>query len=489
MTGPASNESRAWSTAPLGLLHLDADGYVLRANDTFVGWVAGQDAGTGVAGRRIGDLLTVGGRIYWDTHVAPALTLAGQVEAVRVEVRTAAGPLPALLTARTRPRDGAIDVALLAVRRRAEFEQELVRARSAAERSTERLRWVQHATAALSHAAGPEQVRAALLAAVAAHPGVAAVRLQTAGGLQAGDPTGGRHPGPDGRLSVPVAGAAGTHGDLVVQVRGRPAEATVDVDALATIAQQGGVALDRALLHERSMSVAHELQHAMLTIDLPHREDVTVSAGYRPADSGMEVGGDWYDAFWVAPAVLALVVGDVVGHGLLAATAMGQLRTATRALAGPGLGPGRVLDRVDGFVVDRETGFGSTLVYAELDTGSGVLAYACAGHLPPLHVTDAGAEFLWEGRSTPLGVHHRRVGPPRRQGRVRLAAGDTVLLYTDGVVERRDVPLTDGLAGLARTAGRPAAGAALTTQVLDAGPNRRDDACVLAVTWSGTAGT
>ncbi|GAA1985746.1 hypothetical protein GCM10009718_23870 [Isoptericola halotolerans] len=467
----------AWSTAPLGLLHLDTDGHVLRANDTFVAWAAGPDgAAHEVTGRRIGDLLTVGGRIYWDTHVTPTLTLTGRVEAVRIEVRTPDGPLPALLTAAVTP--SGIDVAVLAVRRRAEFEQQLVRARETAERSAERLRWVQQATAALSHAAGGDQVRAALLAAVGSHPGVADVALErpvaAAGGVRRG---------PQGDLTVAVVGAAGSHGDLVVGVRGRPADPPLDIDALATIAQQGGVALDRALLHERSMSVAHELQHAMLTVDLPRRHDVVVSAQYVPADSGMEVGGDWYDAFWVDPTTLAVVVGDVVGSGLAAATTMGQLRTATRALAGPDLGPAQVLDLVDRFVVDRQVGFGSTLVYAELDTGSGVLSYACAGHLPPLRVGRDAVEYLWDGRSTPLGAHPGQVGPPRGQGQVRLAPGDAVLLYTDGVVERRDQALPDGLAHLARTVRRPPAGEALRAQVTATGSTRRDDACVLAVTW------
>ncbi|WP_407317831.1 SpoIIE family protein phosphatase [Isoptericola halotolerans] len=475
-----STEARDWATAPRGLLHLDADGYVLRANDTFVDWIAGQDPATAVTGRRIGDLLTVGGRIYWDTHVAPTLSLTGHVDAVRVEVRTDEGPLPALLTARAVA--GGVAVALLEVRRRAEFEQELLRARAEAERSAERLRWVQHATSALSHAAGTEQVRAALLAAVGEHPGVGEATLVH---TDPDVPSDGVHRGPHGRLSVAMAGAAGSHGDLVVTVRGRPADEAVDVDALATIAQQGAVALDRALLYERSISVAHELQHAMLTVDLPHRDDVTVAAGYRPADSGMQVGGDWYDAFWIAPQTLAVVVGDVVGHGLVAATAMGQLRTATRALAAPGLGPAGVLDSVDRFVVDRDTGFGSTLVYAELDVAGGLLSYACAGHLPPLRVAGGTGDYLWDGRSTPLGVHGGRVGPPREQGQVRLGAGDAVLLYTDGVVERRDQPLSDGLAGLARAVRRAPTGEALAAHVLDAGPNPRDDACVLALTWSG----
>ena len=127
------------------------------------------------------------------------------------------------------------------------------------------------------------------------------------------------------------------------------------------------------------MSVAHELQRAMLPDQLPQPYGARISADYRPAERSLEVGGDWYDAFWVDDTTLALTVGDVVGHGLQSATAMGQLRTVVRSYAESGVGASGVLTRVNRFVQRRSVGFGSTLVYTELDVITGRLTFACAG--------------------------------------------------------------------------------------------------------------
>ncbi|MGW8568484.1 PP2C family protein-serine/threonine phosphatase [Isoptericola sp. NPDC055881] len=503
----------AWSRAPVAMLRLDADGKVLDANATFLHWSAGHAPGrtppppvdglpVHLRGTPLSSLITVGGRIYWDTHVAPALALSGSVEDVALELRTPGGPLPVLLTARRRAlahgRGGhEIDVAMFAARARAEFEHELVRARTASQLWAEQLRWVQEATAALSRVAGVAQVRDALVAAVGRHAAVADVTLHGPGPLP---PTA---PAP-GRLVVPVEGVHRSWGHLVVVPHARPGDTPPDRDALTTIAQQGAVALDRARLAEQSVSVAHELQHAMLADDLPERADLDIVAEYLPATSGLEVGGDWYDVFDLdrqpgqqpdqqpGPAgavttggVLAVVMGDVVGHGLASATAMGQLRTATRALAEPGLGPAAVLDRLDGFVRHHDVGFGSTVLYAELDTADATLTYACAGHLPPLHVRRHGApQYLWAGRSTPLGVGRLPCG--RTEGTVHLDPGDVVVLYTDGVVERRDLPLREGLDDLAGRAAHLARSGQALTRLVDVGANQRDDACLLALTWHGT---
>ncbi|WP_402465401.1 PP2C family protein-serine/threonine phosphatase [Isoptericola aurantiacus] len=472
-----------WPASPAGLARLDADGYVLAANDTLLGWVAPPEDAEGAAhrvlGRRVGDLLTAGGRIYWDTHVVPTLVLAGTVESVALGLRTAAGTLPVMLTARTDAAAGTVEVAMMAVRERAEFHQTLMRSHAAAERWAERLRWVQDATAALSRAVGVPQVRDALLDAVARHPSVAAVALRRP--LPDPAPDGAPQRTTPGRIVVAVVGASGSHGDLVVTTHDRAGDASLDVDALGTIAQQGAVALDRAHLHEQNASVAHELQHAMLTVDLPRHPGLRMAAEYRPAERGLEVGGDWYDAFWLDTTRVAVVIGDVVGHGLAAATAMGQLRTATRALAAPDCGPEVVVDLVDRFVADRHVGFGSTVAYGVLDLESSRFSYACAGHLPPLLVrATGGCEFLRGGRSTPLGV--RAVGA-RTRGQVRLDPGDTVLLYTDGVVERRDQSLPDGLNELALAAVTHARAGTLGTGIVQSGGDGRDDACVLALTW------
>ncbi len=477
-----ARRARSWGSAPVALARLDPDGRVLDANETFLSWAG--TAAERVAGRRLGDLLTVGGRIYWETHIGPMLALQGRVDEVAVELRTGADPLPVLLSAARRTgEDPGLDVAMFASRGRIRFERDLLAARTAAERSAERLRWVQEATAALARAAGVGGVTDALVQAVCANPAVASVELVAPGAAVPG----GTAPGDD-RTVVPVVGESRSHGLLVVTSHGRPGDEPLDLDALVTIARQGAIAFDRAALHEQSVSVAHELQHAMLTQRLPRRPDLEVAAEYRPAVSGLEVGGDWYDAFALDDATVAVAVGDVVGHGLHAATAMGQLRTATQALARPGLGPATLLSLVDDFVVRRDVGFAATLVYAELDTRTATLTYACAGHLPPLRVrADGGAEYLWSGRSGPLGVPSVR--GPRTQGTVRLDPGDLVLLYTDGVVERRDRSLLEGLDRLAQVAGRGERDREgdLIEHVFDVEANQRDDACVLHLAWHGTA--
>ena len=123
---------------------------------------------------------------------------------------------------------------------------------------------------------------------------------------------------------------------------------------------------------------------------------------------------------------------------------MGQLRSAVRALASTGLTPGPLLDALDGYARRHEVGQMTTLAYAELDLDSGVLVLACAGHPPPAMTTlDGPASFLWDGRSTPLDASAQPT--PRPASTVTLAPGATVVLFTDGLFERVDRPLQEGL--------------------------------------------
>jgi serine/threonine-protein kinase RsbW len=203
----------------------------------------------------------------------------------------------------------------------------------------------------------------------------------------------------------------------------------------------------------------------------------------------LEVGGDWYDVFLAEPGVLSFVVGDVVGRGLRAASAMGQLRSAVRAVAGPGVGPARLLSRLDRFVEQVEAAGMATLAYAELDLATGVVRYSCAGHPPPLLLAADGAlDLLWEGRSTPLGAFLHPVERP--EALLQLAPGDRLLLYTDGLIERRDRNLDDGLALLSAAAGATRsdpldASVTTLTGVLLEDEQGRDDVCVLLLSWGG----
>jgi serine/threonine-protein kinase RsbW len=248
------------------------------------------------------------------------------------------------------------------------------------------------------------------------------------------------------------------------------------------IAVRAAIALDNALLYERERDVSHSLQLGLLGGALPAFDLVVVAAAYRPGTAALEVGGDWYDAFPLPSGAIGLVVGDVVGHGLEAAVAMGQLRGAVSALAQTG-GPGSILRRLDGFVETVPAAATATLAYVELDTVTGRIAYACAGHPPPLVVSpDGRARYLWDGRSAPLGS---MLGDERGEAVDSLEPGETLVLYTDGLVERRSESFDLGLERLAIAARVEwEDSAALADDICDAllgGQSQDDDVCVLTV--------
>jgi phosphoserine phosphatase RsbU/P len=242
---------------------------------------------------------------------------------------------------------------------------------------------------------------------------------------------------------------------------------------------------EQELLHarRREQQIAQELQRSLLSGERPQTPDLDLDVFYRPAVAGLEVGGDWHDAFWLGEGRVALVVGDVVGRGIEAAATMGQLRSALRALASTGLRPGALLEALDRFAARHGVGRMTTLVYADLRIETGELRHACAGHPPPLLVAaDGAACFLEGGRSTPLDAAIRPGARP--EGRVDLAHGDRVVLYTDGVIERRDRPLAAGLEHLIsaiREAGEAFTVSALARTMEDA--DHPDDVCLLSARY------
>ncbi|MCU1373070.1 MAG: hypothetical protein JWO68_356 [Actinomycetia bacterium] len=252
-----------------------------------------------------------------------------------------------------------------------------------------------------------------------------------------------------------------------------------DLALVGELAARAGVAVENALLYQWQHTLAEQLQQAVLPDVLPEVAGVVVDACYRPASMGAEVGGDWYDAFTLRDGRVGLAVGDVSGHGLHAASAMGRLRNALRAYALAGDEPAAVLDRLCDFH-DASEVF-ATLVYAVLDPETGELRWANAGHLTPFLRREGTVTVLEGPVGPPIGVD---ATIRYAETAVRLAAGDVVLICTDGLVERRGEDLDVGMGELAAAlvAGGPIEGLSEAVVRAVLGPRENDDdVCVLAV--------
>ena len=168
---------------------------------------------------------------------------------------------------------------------------------------------------------------------------------------------------------------------------------------------------------EQQHEVAVLLERSLLAGELPADGRFEVGVTYRPAVRGDEVGGDWYDAFWLDDADgLGVVVGDVVGRGIGAAATMGQLRSAVRAFASTGMGPAAAMDALDAYSRRHAVGDLATVVHVQADLARGTMRYACAGHLPPvLHGAGPGAAVP-VGRSLPPAQRGPRRAVARRGG-------------------------------------------------------------------------
>jgi anti-anti-sigma factor len=220
-------------------------------------------------------------------------------------------------------------------------------------------------------------------------------------------------------------------------------------NAQAALEETAGVLQERVrevqALLERERRIAETLQRSLLPQRLPRVPGVALAGRYLPGAAGLEVGGDWYDVFLLPGGRVGLTIGDVVGRGLTAAATMGQLRTGLRAYALESASPAAVLDRLNRLVQELETPQIATMVYAVLDPETGRLTYAVAGHPPPLLLSgDGTARYLPADGCPPLGVW----GEPCRDEGVMLDPGSTLLLYTDGLVERRARSIDDGLEAL-----------------------------------------
>ena len=220
-----------------------------------------------------------------------------------------------------------------------------------------------------------------------------------------------------------------------------------EVDQLEEIASLTLEALERLRAAQVEHRILERLQERLLEVDL-RAPTATVSVRYQPADSALLLGGDWYDVISFPDGRLGVSVGDVVGHGLPAATVMGQLRSALGVAATTTSEPAAAVDLVDAYARRLPTATGATLIYLVLDP-AGTLTWCSAGHVPALVEDGSEPRFLGGPHRPPLGASR---GDGRDADDMPLPPGSLVLVYTDGLVERRGEPLDAGLMRLQRLA-------------------------------------
>jgi anti-sigma regulatory factor (Ser/Thr protein kinase)/anti-anti-sigma regulatory factor len=227
--------------------------------------------------------------------------------------------------------------------------------------------------------------------------------------------------------------------------------------------------------------IVAELQEALLPTALPVLPRARIAARYLVAGHEQSAGGDWFDAIPLADGSVALVVGDVVGHGVAASAAMGQLRAVLADLLAAEPDLGHVLRRTDAFAARMPALRAATLTLAVLDPAGGRLRYTTCGHPPPLVIRADGSSRYLEGTGTgPLGT-----GSPPVLAASALAPGELVLLYSDGLIERPDRTVAEGMAELAVVAADTAANPGLA---LGADPAAAERVCRLTVEMLTRAG-
>ncbi len=258
----------------------------------------------------------------------------------------------------------------------------------------------------------------------------------------------------------------------------------------AEIGRRAGVALDNARSYGQQRQAAVALQRSLLTV-LPAPGHLEIAARYLPASAGVEIGGDWYDAFQLSDGATSIVIGDILGHDLTAAGHMGQVRNLLRGIAADRLHPpSDIITRLDRALLSLDVGALATCLHARIEqspeqraSGLRTLRWTSAGHPPAALVTaDGRVRLLDEPGDLMLGVDPDL---PRHDHSVTVEPGDTIWLYTDGLVERSELPLEQGLARLRRTltavAGMPlerACDVLLERMLPDGHP---DDVALLAV--------
>ena len=209
------------------------------------------------------------------------------------------------------------------------------------------------------------------------------------------------------------------------------------------LAQLASITIGNAQLYQREHEIAAELQRSLLPQDLPSLPGIEVAVRYYAGATGVDIGGDWYDVFPVGDKSFALVLGDVAGRGIKAASVMGQLRMALRVYALQERSPSDVVARLDRLVQQLGLVEFATLAYAVWTPDQGGLDLVLAGHPAPLVMAPKGEiSYALAEPSAPLGAVPDAIFQTTH---LDIAQGSTLLLYSDGLVEARDLPLDAGL--------------------------------------------
>ena len=418
----------------------------MRVNETFLRWTGyAREELVGV--KRFQDLLTPGGRIYHETHYAPLLRMQGSVREIAVDIVCADGRrLPVLMNSvLLTDADGEpqmVRTTLFDATERKRYERELLAARDRERAAREQVERLQRITAALAAAPDAEAIAEAVTGEL-----MAALRRRSAWRSRASssrerefdDDAG------DGAARARGRAAIARDGLLRAGPRSTPRPFAPDERAfLVAVARQTALALERARLYEETRDVAHTLQRSLLAGAPPGDPRFEIATLYQPAVEHLEVGGDWHDAFALPGGKVGIVVGDVVGRGLRAASAMGQLRSAVRALAGAGLGPEAVIAPPRHV---RRAGRGRPVRDARLRRGRSRHRRGRARRRRPppadparrraARSTSAAARRRWASIDADAAAH------PGHASRSPRATG--FVLYTDGLVERRSESLDVGI--------------------------------------------
>jgi serine phosphatase RsbU (regulator of sigma subunit) len=256
-----------------------------------------------------------------------------------------------------------------------------------------------------------------------------------------------REAGVHSGLTVPIAARGVVLGTVSLFRMRQPEISEEEVALTEDVLARSAICLDNARVYSRERATALELQRSMLPQGIGQTPGVDLAYRYEPANTAAEIGGDWFDVVHQSNGCIALIVGDVTGHDIHAASLMGQIRTVTRTLATLDLSPVQVLTRLDTMVSDMGTEVGATCIYAAFNPESRHCVMARAGHPLPALVRPTGeVDFLDLPAGLPLGVG----GAAFESVRLVLEPGSVLVLYTDGLIETRDAGIDVGMDRLAR---------------------------------------